>query len=259
MSQIALNTLAEYVAEAAKASRAPKHVCVLEAFTRCIHSGQFRPGERVPTETELSQRLPVSLGTVQKALSKLADRGLVVRSRKTGTFIADRRSQAPEVRIYRFKDPTTGEVLLPFTRVLGISVDSSTGPWQDTSSAKRFVRVDRLVWAEEDPPAYNSVYVAFKYGRHLLNLPIEELHGSSFHRTLVDRFNLPTLNLEHRLGCRALSDDACAQLTLASGTLGCVWDIKSYSFDRESILFQRFELPPGHRPIEIAEHSTGYE
>ena len=88
MTQIAMNVLAEHLAEEAKTSHAPKYVCVLEAFTKCIHSGQFEPGERVPTEAELSQRLPVSLGTVQKALSKLADSGLVVRNRKTGTFIA---------------------------------------------------------------------------------------------------------------------------------------------------------------------------
>jgi GntR family transcriptional regulator len=257
MSQIALHKLAEYIAEEVEISHAPKHVCLLQAFTRCIYSGAFQPGERIPTETELSEYLPVSLGTVQKALSKLADRGLVVRNRKTGTFVADRRSQAPEAHIYRFKDPATGEALLPFTRVLHVTTDQSKGPWQDARAAKKFIRVDRLVWADQDPPAFNSLYVAFKFGRHLLDLPIEELQGSSFHRILAERFNLPTLKLEHKLGCRALSDEACERLMLTLGTFGCVWDTKSYSFDREPILFQRFELPPGHRPIEIAETPNG--
>jgi len=255
MSQIALKTLIETVADAAQTSRAPKHVYVLEAFARCIHSGQFLPGQRVPTEAELSERLPVSLGTVQKALSKLAERGLVVRNRKTGTYIADRRSQAPEARIYRFKDPKSGEVILPFTRVLNVCVDEVASQSLNLAGNKH-VRVDRLVWTKEDPAAFNSVYVAYKFGRHLLDLPIEALHGSSFHRTLAERFDLPTLDLEHRFACQSLSDAACQQMDLAPQTIGCVWDIKSYSFNRESVLFQRFELPPGHRPIQIDEAST---
>jgi hypothetical protein len=35
-----------------------------------------------------------------------------------------------------------------------------------------------------------------------------------------------------------------------------VWDASDYSFADKPILFQRLQLPPGHRPIELAESGT---
>lgn len=257
MAEIAVNMLEKRFLAEAENSRAPKHRCVFDAFEKCIRAGTFKPGERVPAETELSEQLPVSLGTLQKALSKLAERGLVVRNRKTGTYIADRRSQVSEVYVYRFKDPETGKLQMPFTRVLSVAEDDTAGPWRTALRSDRCVRIDRLVWVAQDPPAFSSVYLSYEHGVDLLNMPVEELHGSSCHRVLIERFNLPSLRMEHRVGCRTLAEDACRHLMIPAGTVGLVWDVTDYSFDDKSNLFQRFQLPPGHRPMEMAEALNG--
>jgi GntR family transcriptional regulator len=257
MPVIALDALDEFVAAESAGSGSPKYLRLFEAFAKGIRSGLFKPGERVPTETELARRLPVSLGTVQKALAKLAMSGLVVRSRKTGTFIADRRSQVDEVFVYRFTDPNTGRVMLPFVRVLAVTIDESNGPWHEALMVERYVRIDRLVWFDQDPPAFSSVFFSHEHGKVFLDMPLEELHGSSSHRILIEHFNLPTLRMEHRIGCRALSDMACERLMVPPDTTGIVWDIKDYSFHDKPSLFQRFQLPPGHRPVEISERFGG--
>ena len=99
----------------------------------------------------------------------------------------------------------------------------------------------------------NSELRHLHYGRVLLDVPLEELHGSSAHRLMVEQFNLPTLRVEHRIGCRELTNDACKALHVASGSLGTVWDVHDFSIADRPILFQRLQLPPGHRPLEIAE------
>jgi GntR family transcriptional regulator len=231
----------------------PKYQQVVDSFTAAIERGDFKPGERIPAESELVAKLPVSLGTVQKALGRLAASGLVVRNRRTGTFVADRRSQASEAFVYRFRDPKTGEIQLPFVRMLAVEVDSSEGPWRQLLGGTRSVRLDRLVWVANDPPAFTSVYFAYPHGRVLLDVPIEELHGSSTHRVMADRFNLPTLRVEHRICARALTPKACKHLHLPAGTVGTVWDASDFSVGDKPILFQRLQLPPGHRPIEFAD------
>ena len=123
------------------------------------------------------------------------------------------------------------QLQMPFVRVLTVAEDRSRGPWRELLGAERFVRVDRLLWIKDDPPAFTSVYFAYEHGQVLLDAPIEELHGSSAHRLMVDAFNLPTLRIEHRISCRKLSREACARLQVASGTLGTVWDVSDYSFD----------------------------
>jgi DNA-binding GntR family transcriptional regulator len=240
-------------AHAGKGSAGPKYLRVLDALTEAIHTGELEPGHRIPAESALCAQLSVSLGTVQKALGKLAESGLVVRNRRTGTFVADRRSQAAEAWVYRFRDARSGELQMPFVRVLQVTQDNSRGPWRDLLGAQSCVRVDRLLWIENDPPAFTSVYFAHQHGRVLLDVPLEELHGSSVHRLMVEQFHLPTLRVEHRIGCRKLSDDACEWLRVAKGSLGTVWDVHDFSIADRPILFQRLQLPPGHRPLEIGE------
>lgn len=53
-----------------------------------IHSGDWRPGTRIPFEHELVQTYGCSRATVSKALGALADAGLIERRRKAGSFVA---------------------------------------------------------------------------------------------------------------------------------------------------------------------------
>lgn len=253
LTEIAVDTLERCILAEAARTRAPKYLCVFEAFEKCIRKGHFKPGQRVPAEIELTERLPVGLGTLQKAMVRLAERGLVVRNRKTGTFIADRNSQVSEVYVYRYRDPETGAFKMPFTRVISVTGDETQGPWLEALNVDHCVRIDRLVWVDRDPPAFSSVYLSLEHGADLINVPVEELHGSSCHRVLIEKFNLPTLRMEHKIGCRTLSPRACKNLMIPADTVGLVWDVRDYSFDDKPNLFQRFEMGPGHRPMELAE------
>jgi GntR family transcriptional regulator len=259
MPDLTLQALQAQLASGSVSPGAPKYARVFDAFADAIRRGHLKPGQRLPAEAELCARLPVSLGTLQKALAQLVASGLVVRNRKTGTFVADRRSQASDVFVYRFKDPVTGEYKMPFVRVLAVQEDTSQGPWRNALHADRCVRLDRLLWVEQDPPAFTSVYFSYEHGKLLLQAPLETLHGSSTHRVMADHFNLPTLRVEHRVGCRELSAPACERLMIPKGTLGTIWDVSDFSFQDQPVLFQRLQLPPGHRPLEMSESFAGWK
>jgi GntR family transcriptional regulator, histidine utilization repressor len=53
-----------------------------------IHSGELRPGDRIPFEHELVVQYRCSRATVSKALEGLAKSGLIERRRKAGSFVA---------------------------------------------------------------------------------------------------------------------------------------------------------------------------
>jgi GntR family transcriptional regulator len=226
----------------------PRYRQIIDALTRAIEQGAVTPGERIPPETDMAQLFSVSLGTMQKALVHLADSGFLQRRRRSGTFVAGR--PAEDVFVFRFRHPRTGEVLMPFTRVLSVSIDKSDGPWRKVLGVDRSVRVDRLVWVEGDSPAFSQFHISLKHGRHLLDEPIENLHGVSFHRTLGRKFNLPTLRTTHRLQCRKLSQAACRHLIVPEGTFGTVWDVIGY-YHQQATTYQSLQLPAGHRPIEL--------
>lgn len=64
-----------------------------------ILSGDWRPGDRIPTETELMARYDCSRMTVNKAMASLAASGLVTRNRRAGTVVARPRMHTSVLRI----------------------------------------------------------------------------------------------------------------------------------------------------------------
>ena len=69
----------------------PAHAQIEDRVAEAIGDGAIRPGDRLPPERELAERLGVSRMTLRQALDSLERRGLVlrVRGRTGGTFVAD--------------------------------------------------------------------------------------------------------------------------------------------------------------------------
>ena len=53
-----------------------------------LESGEWRPGEAIPSESELALRFSVSQGTVRKAIDEMAAENLLLRRQGKGTFVA---------------------------------------------------------------------------------------------------------------------------------------------------------------------------
>jgi len=53
-----------------------------------LESGEWRPGEAIPSESELATRFNVSQGTVRKAIDEMAAENLLRRRQGKGTFVA---------------------------------------------------------------------------------------------------------------------------------------------------------------------------
>ena len=64
-----------------------------------IHSGEWKPGHRIPFEHELVARYGCSRATVSKALGALAKAGLIERRRKAGSFVAQPQFQSAVLQI----------------------------------------------------------------------------------------------------------------------------------------------------------------
>jgi DNA-binding LacI/PurR family transcriptional regulator len=67
---------------------AAKHRQVFEIMRNRIESGDYRPGDRIPSEALLIQEFGVSRPTVARALQDLERRGLVNRRRGAGTYVS---------------------------------------------------------------------------------------------------------------------------------------------------------------------------
>jgi GntR family transcriptional regulator len=66
-----------------------------------LQSGEWKPGEAIPSEMDLAARFRVSQGTVHKAIDELAAENLVVRRQGKGTFVATHHEQLSQYRFLR--------------------------------------------------------------------------------------------------------------------------------------------------------------
>ena len=66
-----------------------------------LQSGEWKPGEAIPSEMDLAARYRVSQGTVRKAIDELASGHLVVRRQGKGTFVATHAEQNIQFRFLK--------------------------------------------------------------------------------------------------------------------------------------------------------------
>ncbi|WP_337268344.1 histidine utilization repressor [Oryzifoliimicrobium ureilyticus] len=69
----------------------PLYVGVKQIILDKIHSGEWPPKHRVPSETELVIELGVSKMTANRALRELANEGELIRVQGVGSFVAERK------------------------------------------------------------------------------------------------------------------------------------------------------------------------
>lgn len=83
-----------------------KKTAVWEAIARSlsedIASGRYQPGDKLPTEAELSRQFEVNRHTIRNALREMAENGLVYARRGSGVFVAQTPADYPLGRRVRF-------------------------------------------------------------------------------------------------------------------------------------------------------------
>jgi GntR family transcriptional regulator len=75
---------------AAAPSFRPLYEQIKGLLTQSLVAGEWKPGESIPSETDLASRYKVSQGTVRKAIDALAAENVLVRRQGKGTFVQHR-------------------------------------------------------------------------------------------------------------------------------------------------------------------------
>ncbi|MGF1522459.1 MAG: GntR family transcriptional regulator [Leptolyngbyaceae cyanobacterium] len=72
------------------AAKQPLHIVISEQLKAQIESGEYEPGERLPSEFDLGERFSVSRTTIRRAIANLIQQGLVTTQQGKGIFVSDR-------------------------------------------------------------------------------------------------------------------------------------------------------------------------
>ena len=95
----------------------PLYQQIKSLILQSLQSGEWKPGEMIPSEMELAARYKVSQGTVRKAIDELAAENLVARRQGKGTFVTTHHEDVVKFRFLRLV-PDEGEPHYGASRVL---------------------------------------------------------------------------------------------------------------------------------------------
>ena len=93
----------------------PLFAQIRELIVERIKSGEWKPGEPLPSETEFGVFYNVSQGTVRKAIAEMAAENLVVRFRGKGTFVTSQSEEREHSHFFHLV-PDDGAKEPPTTR-----------------------------------------------------------------------------------------------------------------------------------------------
>jgi GntR family transcriptional regulator len=97
----------------------PLYQQIKALITQSLQSGEWKPGELIPSEVELAGRFKVSQGTVRKAIDELAAENLVVRRQGKGTFVATHHEARAQFRFLRLV-PDDGAPNYPENKIIEV-------------------------------------------------------------------------------------------------------------------------------------------
>ena len=173
-----------------------KQQVIADGITGRIAAGRLREGDRLPSEERLARDHRVSLGTIQKALAQLAQRGVLAREHGRGTFVAGSRLEPADVRFLQFRD-ARGRALPLFIRMLKSTSLRGAGPWSRFLGQRACVRIDRLFEAGPRVRLTSEFYLrAEDYAA--LGASGLRANGAAdnLRKLLEQRLALPTLRVE---------------------------------------------------------------
>lgn len=89
----------------------PLYRQIKNLIVQALDSGEWLPGQTIPSEQELALRFGVSQGTVRKAVDELAAENILIRRQGKGTFVSTHQDPRAVFRFLRLKAVNGGPVL----------------------------------------------------------------------------------------------------------------------------------------------------
>ena len=169
--------------------RIPRYFRIQQAILEQIQQGQFKPGQQLPTETELAQQYLVSRITSKRALDELVRQGRAFRQQGRGTFVAQTRIR--DISGFgSFSDDIRARGLIPGGQVLmfkEVDPDADIAERLHLAKNEYVYLLRRLRLANDEPVAVETAYLSCRLCPGLLN---EDLNDKSLYAILREKYQL---------------------------------------------------------------------
>jgi len=154
----------------------PLYQQLIDVLRSALLCGEIQPGERIPTESELSTQYKVSRITVRKAIEVLAEEGLLVKKQGRGTFAEKPKFERKIIDPVSFSASCTYKGMRPGSRMLQRfvrSADSVEKKILGLGQEGEILYIQRLRFADNEPLLVENNYFPLPEYEFLLDKDID--------------------------------------------------------------------------------------
>lgn len=215
-------------------SRIPYYRQLYDILHQQIADGVWKPGDRLPSESELIDTYQVSRITVRQALDMLVKEGWIYRRRGRGTFVAAPTIEQGLTRIISFSEDMQRRGLHAATRVLDsrlISADEEIAFRLALQPGDELAVLTRLRLADGEPMSIEVSHLVHQLCPGILN---EDYAESPLRQTLAERYGIRLVRAQQAIRAIGATSEVAHELNIP---------LKSALFYIERITYSQDDRP----------------
>lgn len=154
----------------------PFYIQVIDSLTDYIEANHLSPGHQLPGEADLCKAFDVSRTVIRQALQELEYRGLILREKGRGTFVAK-----PKIHEGLFQELTgfyqdmVAKGHKPRSDVLKqekVSANKKVAAYLNLEPGDPVIQIDRLRYVSHEPIVLVTTYLPYEICPALLNVDL---------------------------------------------------------------------------------------
>jgi GntR family transcriptional regulator len=196
----------------------PRYYQLKEIMREKIRSGEWKPGDLIPSERELGEQYGISRMTARQAITGLVNEGLFYREQGKGTFVSRHKITQQLIRLTGFTEDIKARGQRPGTKVLIARMqpaDEATAERLRIKPGQPVAYLQRLRLADNEPLAIEVSQINFIGCEQLIE---EDLEHNSLYQLLENKYGLPLVEAEQELEAGLVSNEESPLLQIPVGS-----------------------------------------
>ena len=217
---------------------APLYQQIKTLLLRSLQTGDWKPGEAIPSEMDLASRFKVSQGTVRKAVDELAAENLLVRRQGKGTFVATHAEEKVQFRFLRLA-PDDGEAVGSQRRFIDcrrLRAPSDIARALALKAGDTVVQVRRVLSFADAPVVLDDIWLPGQLFKGLTAEKLSDYRGPMYGMFEAE-FGVRMIRAEEKIRAVAADTTSATLLEVAPGT--------------PLLSVERLSLTYDDRPVEL--------
>ena len=181
-----------------------------------IIDGEFRPGQKIPSELQLSKMYNVSRITVRNAITELVDEDLLIKKQGRGTFVSAPKIEDNVLEDISFSLTCKINKVKPGSKIIkNVIKDANERDIAELNLHEndKVVYIKRIRYADDEPVILEHNFFPSKYA-FLLN---EDLENQSLYEILNEKYGIARAKSKRTIEITTASEEEASLLAISKG------------------------------------------